>query len=172
MTPIKDSFIVVFLILGISSTIQAGPPPPKINKGSCSKQLVINTTQTVINFGSFGVTTGGTLTINPNSSRTATPGIDPVVTSPTTAISFSVDSTLPGCEIYPVRVLFPAPTTIDEAGGATMTLQNFSSNPPSGFTVIPGTPVTVTVGADILPAAGQVGGAYASVLPFAINIRH
>lgn len=161
------------MLFGLSTLVQAGGPPPGlINKGVCSGNLVLTVIQSNIAFGSFGVTTGGTITINPNSSRTATAGIDPVLTSPTTAISVSVDNTRAGCEIYPVRVIFPAPTTIDEAGGTTMTLQNFVSNPPTGFTLVPGTPVTVTIGADLLPVAGQLAGAYTSAIPFLVNIRY
>ena len=171
-----SKFIAALVMLGLSSALQAGPPPgagpPGVNKGACSLDLVLTVIQSNIAFGSFGVTTGGTITINPNSSRTATAGIDPVLTSPTTAISVSVDNTRAGCEIYPVKIIFPAPTTIDEAGGATMTLQNFVSNPATGFTLIPGTPVTVTIGADLLPVAGQVAGAYTSAAPFAIQFRY
>lgn len=172
----RDKFIVVLMILGLPISAQAGGPPPGlppgINKAGCANDIVISVIQGNIAFGSFAVSTGGTVTVNPDGTRGVTVGVDAVLASPANAITLSVDNIRAGCEIYPVKVVLPAATTIDEAGGTTMTLQNFVSNPPTGFTLVPGTPVTVTIGADVLPVAGQVAGAYTSPASFAIQFRY
>lgn len=172
------SISIFITLLSTTVSIFAAPPPgvgpPSPNKGACRQNVVVNVIQGNIDFGSFGVSAAGTITIAPNAAgtRSATAGIDPVLTSTTSAMSFTVDNTMAGCEAFPVKLTMPAATTIDEAGGATMTLQNFVSSPATGFTQFPGTPVTVYVGADLLPAAGQTAGPYTSAAAFSVTVAY
>lgn len=161
--------LTIILTLVCCNLSHAGPPTgPRRNE--CNNALTAVLLQD-INFGSFLANTGGTVNIATNGTRTATGGV--VLASGTVAAGlYEVNSTLPGCEIYPVKIRLPNNTTLTEPLGSTMLAAGFISLPAIEFTIIPGTPQLVEVGADLTAAAGQVGGTYDTLAAYSLTFRH
>ena len=110
-------------------------------------------------------------TVTTDGIRTATGGV--TLASGTVAAGiFEINSTLAGCEIFPVKIRLSATATLTETGGATMVATNFVSLPAATFTIVAGTPQIVEVGADLPAVAGQVGGTYGTLTPYSIVVRH
>lgn len=153
----------------LCSSISLAGPPTGPSKKNCKNALSAINIQN-INFGEFDASTGGTVTIATDGTRTATGGI--ILTGgTTTAAIFEVNSSLPGCEAYPVTIKAPNNTTLTEPLGSTLVANGFTTLPASGFTIIPGTPTLVEVGADLTVPAAQAGGTYDTLAPFTLTFR-
>ena len=161
--------LTMLLTLICCNLSHAGPPTgPK--KNECNNALTAVLLQD-INFGSFLANTGGTVIIATNGTRTATGGI--VLASGTVVAGlYEVNSALTGCEIFPVKIKLPQNSSLTEPLGSTMLAANFISLPATEFTIIPGTPQLVEVGANLTAAAGQVGGTYDTLTAFSLTFRH
>lgn len=132
--------------------------------------LTISSTNT-LNFGSFvaGNITG-TVTISPNPyTRTSNNGVRLVASNPGLVSTVVVT----GVENTGFTVNFPqAPVTLStSAGGASMTLNNFTSS--LGTThvgMIPaGGSQTFQVGATLIVGANQISGVYSGSVPITVN---
>ena len=160
---------IVFVATYLCSSISLAGPPTGPNKRNCKLALSAINIQD-INFGAFDANTGGTITIATDGSRTATGGIM-LAGGGTTAAIFEVSSSLPGCEAFPVTIKTPNNTTLTEPLGSTLLASNFTTFPTSSFTIIPGTPTLVEVGADLTVPAAQAGGTYDTLAPYTLTFR-
>ena len=160
---------ITFVVTYLCSSISLAGPPTGPNKKNCRTALSAVNIQD-ISFGEFDANTGGTVTIATDGSRTATGGII-LAGGATTAAIFEVSSSLPGCEAFPVTIKTPNTTTLTEPLGSTLLASNFTTQPASGFTIIPGTPTLVEVGADLTVPATQAGGTYDTLAPYTLTFR-
>jgi len=163
--------LAIFVSLAnlIWSEISLAGPPTGPNKNDCKNALTAIKIQD-INFGEFLGGIGGTITIATNGSRTSGGGVV-LMGGSTTAAIFEVYSSLPGCEVYPVTIKTPNNSTLTEPIGNTMLANNFVTLPASGFTIIPGIPTLVQVGADLTVNATQAGGTYVTLAPYTLTFR-
>jgi hypothetical protein len=86
-----------------------------------------------LSFGSFYVgASGGTITITPEGNRSVTGTIIPLAGSSVFPAIFNVSSTFVFSRS--VHLVFPASAQLTRVGGSqTMTINNFTSNKPTGF---------------------------------------
>ncbi len=108
-------------------------------------------------FGRFAAGTGGSITINPAGARTSSGGVALISSGTGSAARFTVSGDL---RTYLIHL--PANGTVSLSGpsGATMALNNFTSNP-SGIGTLTGSgSQSVTVGATLSVSANQTPGAY------------
>ena len=149
----------------------AGPPPPGVpRRNLCNNNLTAVKVQD-LSFGDYEGTIGGTITISATGIR-STSGPDLAGGVVTTA-AFDVANSLSGCDYYPVRIRLPGNTTLS-GPTATMTANNFTSDPPGLFTLspVPGVPTRVNVGADLVSNPNQAGGAYTTAAPYQVRFDH
>lgn len=160
----------LFILTLLLNTISLAAPPGGPNKKACTDAMTI-VLQQDIHFGNFVSTTGGTVTIATDGSRTATGGVVLAGGSPAAGI-YEVNSTLAGCEVYPVKIKLPNTTTLTEPIGSTMAVINFISFPATSFILTPGIPQLVEIGADITVLAAQAGGTYVTLASYSITFRY
>jgi len=142
---------------------KAAPPP---SKAACNAALQVALV-TDLNFGDYEGTVAGTITVDTAGARTTT---GPVLAGGTvSAAMYDVWTTLAGCERRMIRITLPG--TITLTGPASMTANNFTSNPLRRFRLTaPAVPTRVTVGASLNSAAGQTGGPYTTA--FTVDFSH
>lgn len=147
----------------------AAPPPGVPKRNQCRNNMTAIKVQD-ISFGDYVGLTGGTITVTTAGTRTST---GPTLAGGTVAAAaFDVSNSLAGCDYYPIRIRLPNSATL--SGPATMTMNNFTNNPPSMFTLspIPGVPTRVYVGADLVSNNNQTSGAYTTATPFLVRFTH
>ena len=161
------SFLLMMLFL---SQAVAGPPPPGVPRiNQCNTSLTAVKVQD-LSFGDYEGTTGGTITVSATGTRSST---GPVLAGGiVTAAAFDVSNSLSGCDYYPVRIQFPGNTTL--SGPATMTVDSFTSDTASPFTLspVPGAPTRINVGARLISNNNQAGGTYTTATPYQLRFRH
>ena len=123
-----------------------------------------------MNFGNVAVqaSTGGTVVLATNGSRTRTSGVTlPAVTGTVSAASFTVSGD--GSRTYDITL--PNSTTLTHSSGAgtgTMTVNTFTSNPSATGTLSSGSQ-SVSVGATLNVAAAQAPGVYTGSFDVTVN---
>ena len=162
-------FILLLLSALLCNSNSFAAKPTGANKKNCKDALTATKIQD-INFGEFVANTGGTVSIATDGARTATGGVI-LGGGVTTSAIYEVNSSLPGCEAYPVTIKAPNNTTLTEPLGNTVLATGFVTLPASGFTLIPGTPTLVEVGADLTVPATQAGGTYTTLTPYNFIFR-
>ena len=124
-----------------------------------------------MNFGNAAVSlsTGGTVILNTASSRTATGGgvTLPATTGTVSAANFTVS----GAASYTYAITLPSSTVINGPASSTMTVSSFTSTPSATGILSSGGTQTLTVGASLSVAAGQVPGTYtnSTAVPVTVN---
>ncbi len=132
----------------------------------------ISITKTVdMNFGNVAVqsTTGGTVVLAPDGTRTQTGGVIlPVTPGTVTAASFTVN----GQGTYTYAITLPS-TALNLSDGAshTMTVTAFTSTPSGTGALTAGTQ-TLNVGGTLNVGAGQTAGVYVSATPFNVTVNY
>lgn len=131
----------------------------------CNNNMVLAEV-TPLSFGSFVADPAltGTVTIDPVTGRTASPGIT-LINSDAGAIGIIDVSFVPGyvadCSVYQINITLPASFTMSNAAGQTITVNNLKTDPPSGIgTVPPGGTLRVYIGGDATISPGLGGGVY------------
>lgn len=136
----------------------------------CSKALVI-TEVTELNFGNFVGSIAGKVTVSTSGARSTT---GPILVGGG-AVSpgvFALQTTIAGCETYPVRVRFNNGSL--GGSGPDMIVNNFASNPASETIFLnPGAnnPITVTVGGDVSSTTNQTNGLYTGTYRVRFTLR-
>lgn len=132
----------------------------------------ISITKTVdMNFGNVAVqsTTGGTVVLAPDGTRTQTGGVTlPVTPGTVTAASFTVN----GQGTYTYAITLPS-TALNLSDGAshTMTVTAFTSTPSGTGALTAGTQ-TLNVGGTLNVGAAQTAGVYVSATPFNVTVNY
>jgi hypothetical protein len=158
---IQVAFLILLGVSIISSfqTIAAQEPPPK--------PIVVTVTAQTLSFGAFTyATTTGTVTINPDGSRSSSGTVIPLNLAgyPYTAALFQLVGT-PGTVI----TLLQCPdVNLTRGGGGSMTLQIGASNPATPFVITTtppsSTPLylggTLLVGTQAVNPPGSYSGTY------------
>ena len=141
----------------------AAKPPTKAECNAALQAALV----TSLNFGDYEGTVAGTITVDTAGNRTTT---GPVLAGGTvSAAAYDVWTTLAGCEKFNITVTIPGTATL--TGPASMTANNFTSNPPKKFKLTaPAVPTRVSVGASLNSTAGQTGGLYATT--FTVDFSH
>lgn len=124
------------------------------------------TKTTDLNFGSIIPSTGGTIQVAPNGTRTVTSGAASLFGGTVTAATFTVGGT--GNSTYAITL--PGSHTIS-SGGNNMTVATFTSNPSGTGTLAAGTQ-TLTVGATLTVGNAQPTGVYTSVTGFDVTVNY
>ncbi len=122
---------------------------------------------TNMSFGNVAVNASpGTVVLAPAGTRSATGGVTlPATTGVVAAAVFAVTGTTD----YTYTITLPASVIVDN-GGATMTVNNFTSDP-SGTGTLTGGAQTLRVGATLNVAGGQATGTYTSA-PFTVTVNY
>jgi hypothetical protein len=133
----------------------------------------ITITKTVdMEFGNAAVqaSTGGTVVLDPASTRTATSGVTlPAVTGTVSAASFDIA----GTANYTYAITLPTTLTINDGGTNNMTVNTFTSNPSTTGTLSASGTDVLTVGATLNVGAGQAAGTYTSGgSPFTVTVNY
>ncbi len=124
-----------------------------------------------MNFGNAAVAVGagGTVVLNPASSRSTTGA---GVTLPATAGTVSAASfTVSGAPNYTYAITLPSSAVISGPASSSMTVASFTSSPSAtGLLSVSGTQI-LTVGASLSVSAGQHSGTYtnATAVPVTVN---
>lgn len=125
-----------------------------------------------MNFGNVAVnaTTGGTVELAPDGTRTPTGGCTlPATTGTVSAASFTVT----GAADYTYSITLPSgATTITSGGGQTMTVDTWTSATNPIGAILTGGTSTLTVGATLNVAAGQAAGTYTSGTEFTVSVNY
>lgn len=132
----------------------------------------ISITKTVdMNFGNVAVqsTTGGTVVLSPEGTRTTTGAVTlPVVNGTVTAASFTVE----GQGNYTYAITLPVDDLVLSDGAAhTMIVSAFTSTPSGTGALTAGSQV-LNVGATLNVAAAQAAGTYVSGTPFNVTVNY
>ena len=161
----NNGVITILLFAGLLSSqpLWAAPPPSKAACNATLQAALVNN----LDFGDFEGTVAGAVTVDTAGARTTT---GPVLAGGTvSAAAYDVWNNQPGCERRNIATIVPV--TITLTGPATMTANNFTTNPAAKFKLTaPGVPTRVTVGATLNSAAGQVNGGY--TVPFNVQFSH
>lgn len=124
-----------------------------------------------MNFGNVAVqsTTGGTVVLSPEGTRTTTGAVTlPVVGGTITAASFTVE----GQGSYTYAITLPTTDLVLSDGAAhTMIVKSFTSTPSGTGELTAGSQV-LNVGATLEVAAAQVAGTYVSGTPFNVTVNY
>lgn len=113
-----------------------------------------------MDFGNVAVSqnTGGTVIMSPSGNRVPTGGVVlPTISGNPAAASFTVV----GEPNYSYVISLPASATLSDGMGHTMTMRDFTSNPPTTGTLISGSQ-SLTIGATLNVNAGQETGNYST----------
>ena len=133
----------------------------------------ITITKTVdMNFGNVAVsaTIAGTAVLAPAGTRT-TGGAGGVTLPATVGTVTAATFTVAGQASYTYAITLPSTATITDASSHTMTVNGFTSSPSATGLLSSGGVQTLTVGATLNVAAGQMAGTYtnASGVPVTVN---
>lgn len=158
-------FFIFSLLLSLQASVSLavqpdnpGPPPgvgpPNPPPGYCSNTAQITATTTGISFGDIGVTTGGSVTVDPTGFVSASGGVI-LLGGITNAAIFDVT----GCADYSYTVVLPATVTLTSTNGS-MVMDNIVSTP-NGSGLLDATGYQqINVGGRLNINSGQVSGAY------------
>jgi len=162
------SFTALLAILG------AGAMAQESATATATATIVtpISITKTVdMNFGNVAVqsTTGGTVVLAPEGTRTTTGAVTlPVVNGTVTAASFLVE----GQGNYTYAITLPSTDVeLSDGAGHTMIVNGFSSTP-SGTGQLTAGSQTLNVGATLHVEAAQAAGTYVSGTPFTVTVNY
>jgi hypothetical protein len=133
----------------------ACPPSPT----NCDASLVMTATQ-ALQFGAIAAPAAGTVTVDTAGIRTSTGGVVLITGSTATAAQISMSTapyTCDGRALVVVSVTSPA-TLTHTTLGATMTVDNFVTNPAAGGAF--DSTIPMTIGATLNVGASQAPGSY------------
>jgi hypothetical protein len=125
-----------------------------------------------MNFGNVAIVSNaaGSVTLTTTSTRTWLGGAAGVAT--TAGVIKAAKFNIGGADGYVVSITLPVSCTVTSSGN-NMTVDNFVSNPASGFTFITGNPALLYVGATVHTAAGgQPVGLYTTATPFTVTLSY
>jgi len=142
----------------------------------CNNNLTLTEVQS-LHFGDMvaSPTVAGTVTISAISgARTSNGGV--VLAGGTVSRgAYDLTVNITGCDTYYYRIRLPNSASITNGAG-TMTVNNFSSDPPrsdAGNTgLLQGVPVRIYVGGDLAVGAAQSSGAYTGPFNVIVNMRN
>lgn len=161
--------LATMLFLFLAEAVAGRPPPGVPRRNQCNNSLTAVKVQD-LSFGDYEGTIGGTITVSATGTRSSVgPNLAGGVV---TAAAFDVSNSLSGCNYYPVRIRLPGNTTL--SGPATMTVDSFTSDPLSLFSLspVPGMPTRVNVGARLTSNNNQAGGTYTTATPYQVRFDH
>jgi len=120
------------------------PPSCPPNPANCDANLVLTPTQ-ALRFGLVAAPAAGTVTVDTTGVRSSTGGVILIVGGTVTPAAFSITTTPYDCTGRPlVIVTVASPAVLTHAGsGATMNVDNFTTNPIAGDAFDPTIPLTV-----------------------------
>jgi hypothetical protein len=122
-----------------------------------------------LSFGRFVAATGGTILLTPAGARSKTGGVVLLSGGTVSAASFSLTETGTGKSLAWTTITLPSTVTLNRTGGGTMTLSNFTSNPPNTFAGL--TQTVLTVGATLAVSPNQAPGAYTGTVQVTVNYQ-
>lgn len=151
-------FLGLIVLLQTSNGLAVGPPPgvgpPNPPPNFCKNTAQITASTTGISFGNIGVTTGGSVSVDPNGFVSSSGGVV-LLGGITNAAIFDVT----GCADYAYTIVLPASVTLTSATGS-MVMDNINSNP-SGSGLLDATGYQqMQVGGRLNVTAGQPSGSY------------
>ena len=130
-------------------------------RNQCNAGMLASETQ-LINFGDMAPTTGGTVTVTPGGSRTAT-GVS-LLGGTVNAGIITVTSTRANCHCYPLRINVRDGNATLVSGGNNMAMGNIVTSPTTADAVTvgsaAGSSTQINVGADLTVGATQAAGTY------------
>ncbi|MDL2355482.1 MAG: DUF4402 domain-containing protein [Pseudomonadota bacterium] len=121
-----------------------------------------------LSFGRFVANTGGTIVLNTAGQRAATGGVVLLSGISVTAASYTLTEIGTGKALAFTTISLPGSATLSN-GSATMTVNNFVSDPPN--TVVGSGKTTVLVGATLRVAPLQAGGNYSGTYAITVNYQ-
>ncbi|MBS4043494.1 MAG: DUF4402 domain-containing protein [Chitinophagaceae bacterium] len=126
-----------------------------------------------MNFGNISVTSsGGTVILDPNGTRTKTGGITlPIITGTVTAAQFTVS----GQGNYTYDITLPSSSVVLSSGANSMNATSFTcSIGTTAGSLSAGSPGTQTfnVGATLAINANQPSGSYTTATPFNVTVNY
>jgi len=152
-------------------SLAKGKPSP--TKKQCDDALVA-TTDVNLKFGTFEGTPAGTITVSPLGGRSSSGLI--FVGGIFSVATFSVYSTIDGCNIHPVKITLPKNNKPSDLTGVgtVMEASSFTSDPANNFAIDASANVStqVNVGATLTTNVLQAGGAYTTVTPFTVKFKY
>jgi hypothetical protein len=169
MKKLSIIFSVIALFTITSVTVNAQVTATATATGTIVTPIAI-TNSGDMNFGNVAVSaTGGTVVLDPASTRTVTGGVTlPAVPGTVTAAHFDITGTAD----YTYSITLPSTATTVTSGTNTMTVDAFTSNPGSTGTLNAVGTQTVDVGATLNVSALQAAGTYISGTPFDVTVNY
>ncbi len=163
---------LLFFLGGFTSTLFAQEGVGVSATATASATIVepISISRTVdMDFGYLAVaSSGGTIVLTPESTRTVTGGIIlPASAGTVTAASFTVT----GAESYTYSITLPIGDVTIANGENIMTVNNFTSTPSFTGTLSGGTQV-LNIGATLNVLGNQSSGTYVSADPFTVMVNY
>lgn len=116
-------------------------------------------------FGKFAAAAGGSVTVSPAGARSKSGGVVLVSSGPGNAALFSVTGD-PGATY---AVSLPSASALTRVGGATMTVNTFTSSPATTGVLGAGGSQTLAVGATLSVGSSQPVGAYTGTFDVTVN---
>lgn len=157
-------------LFGLASTTSAQESATATATATIVTPISISKTVDM-NFGNVAVqsTTGGTVVLGTNGSRTSTGGVTlPATAGTVTAAEFAIA----GQGTYTYTITLPSSdVTLSDGNSHTMTVNTFVSNPATTGQLTAGAQ-TLKVGATLNVAAAQVAGTYTSGTPFTVTVNY
>jgi len=169
MKKLSIIFSIIALFTITSVTVNAQVTANATATGTIVTPIAI-TNSGDMNFGNGAVSaTGGTVVLDPASTRTVTGGVTlPAVPGTVTAAHFDITGTAD----YTYSITLPSTATTVTSGANTMTVDAFTSNPGSTGTLNAAGTQTVDVGATLNVSALQAAGIYISGTPFDVTVNY
>ncbi len=163
------------LVLGLSGQAMAAATDASATADVGAKVLIpIGISKTAdLNFGSFAVhaSTAGTVVVTAGGVRSVTAGVGLLGgnADPVTAASFDVT----GEASATYTISLPTTVTVTKSGGgATMTVNTFTSSPSATGTLNASGQQTVGVGATLNVAGGQTAGVYSIANGLSVTVAY
>ncbi len=156
---------------GIARLVAALLPCVWLAGQPAAAQVTI-TNSSGLSFGSFSVSSSGSVLVSASGARSSTGGVVLLGSGPAaSAAQFSVRETGGNASVYVITLPADNTVTLTNANSQTATLTSFVSNP-SGTSAIPagGTQV-LSVGATVVLATGQGNGSYAGSFSVTVNLQ-
>jgi hypothetical protein len=132
---------------------------------AANKVGVLTTTRN-LSYGRFVAAGGGTIILSPAGVRSKTGGVVLLPGGTVASASFDLTETGTGKSLRWTTITLPSSATLS-SGGATMTLSNFTSNPPNTFAGL--TQTDLTVGATLAVGSNQAPGNYSGAFAVTVN---
>ena len=176
MKKITSLLSIMALSAVFSSSILAQSAPASVTSVNTTTTIVAPiaiTTTNPLNFGSFAtLSTGGTLALSPQGTRTATGGVKlTAATGSPTAAAFKVL----GEGAYAYTITLPTALTLTTAalgtGTKTMSVGTFESSIGTAGTLVSGSQ-EFTVGALLTVGSEQVVGTYLNATGFTVTVNY